>query len=652
MKLKQLVRNAILVQVLIWSFQFHTLNAQERYLLTTASNERLLMDQLLDPAGWVPFPSYADRQAWRQFAGGNEALFVSSAEKAMDYDWPSPTARDYLAYVKEGSREPVNSIMRERRDHLKNLVLGELMEGKGRFMEQIMNGVWAYCESTTWSEPAHFYLQKAGYGLPDSEEPTIDLNVGEVSNLLAWTWFFFREEFDRIDPLIGERLHNELYDNALDIYYDRIDFWWMSFDKRMHPHVNNWNPWINFNMLNTILLVEEDSLKRAWYTAKTMRSVDHFINTYPEDGGCDEGPGYWNVAGGALFEYLDLLSMASGEKIAVFEQDIIQKIGTYITKVSAGYPYVLNFADAGPTSRGNPQIVYRYGKAIGDAGMMDYAAFLADQGGNGMGSGRSILATLLNLNLHGELTGRDGKEPLPADFYLPDLQLAGGRDRAGSTDGFFFGMKAGHNGESHNHNDVGSFMVYYKGRPVLIDVGVATYIKATFDPVERWKLWYMQSQYHNTPLINGCQQAPGRQFRARDASFSGSKGEVRFGAELSGAYPEKAAVKSWKRDLVLKRGKTIRITENFKLAEATGETSLSYMTCIQPEEVSSRVLRLRGEDFSILLDGGDNIAITVEEKAVEDSRLRSYWGDRVYRIRLVYKGGKLEDFIRVELRPE
>ena len=40
---------------------------------------------------------------------------------------------------------------------------------------------------------------------------------------------------------------------------------------------------------------------------KILRSLDNFIDPYHDDGGCDEGPGYWSRAGGSLFDCLELL---------------------------------------------------------------------------------------------------------------------------------------------------------------------------------------------------------------------------------------------------------------------------------------------------------------------------------------------------------
>jgi hypothetical protein len=41
-------------------------------------------------------------------------------------------------------------------------------------------------------------------------------------------------------------------------------------------------------------------------------------------------------------------------------------------------------------------------------------------------------------------------------------------------------IKGGNNGESHNHNDVGSFIIYTDGEPLFIDPGVGEYTAKTF----------------------------------------------------------------------------------------------------------------------------------------------------------------------------
>jgi hypothetical protein len=88
------------------------------------------------------------------------------------------------------------------------------------------------------------------------------------------------------------------------------------------------------------------------------------------------------------------------------------------------------------------------------------------------------------------------------------------RDNAG----LFLATHGGHNDESHNHNDVGDFIIYYKGKPMIIDAGRGNYTARTFSK-QRYELWFTQSQHHNLPMINGIGQKDGRSFEAHDVVF-------------------------------------------------------------------------------------------------------------------------------------
>ena len=71
-----------------------------------------------------------------------------------------------------------------------------------------------------------------------------------------------------------------------------------------------------------------------------------------------------------------------------------------------------------------------------------------------------------------ELLMAKSAEPLIGCAWLPDIQVMVSRDKASSTEGLYIAAKAGHNQESHNHNDVGNFMVFYNGKPLLIDFNI------------------------------------------------------------------------------------------------------------------------------------------------------------------------------------
>ena len=603
---------------------------------------------------WVKYPSYYDRAAWESVPDNIRNATISAGEKYIGYEWPNMLASDYLEFSRTGDRNVVDVALAHRLSTLRFLFYAELMEGKGRFIDDIVNGLFTYFDQTYWGMSATFYLYEYGDSqshpktkLPDDTNPVIDLSVGDVASTISWIWYYLHEEFDKISPVINKRLIKEMREKVLEPYYSRNDFWWIT--GWNSGNVNNWTPWCSYNVLTSILLLEPDPQKRLDGIYKSMRSVDLFINSYPADGGCSEGPSYWNVAVGHLHNYLTLLRNLSGGGIDVFQNEIIKEMGRYIYKlyIANGRNYV-NFADAPAIINQNGIKILRYGQDISDPELVAFGAFLAEESdseskpvsGN-VGEALADLFTPLK-----EVTP---KEILVADSYLPNLQVAIGRDVEDSKEGFFFAAKGGNNGEQHNHNDVGSFVLYYNSNPIFIDPGVGTYTRETFS-ADRYRIWTMQSGYHNLPIINGQMQEAGTNYAASKSSFKSTPQEVVFSTDISKAYPEEAGVSTWVRTYTLLRGKRFIIKDKYELKGTYGKTSTVFMTPL-PCKVEQNGVLLSGKDFQLKLAYPSSIvSCDVEEVKIEDNRLSSVWGDKLYRIRFTLKGSGDKGDIKFEVK--
>ncbi|MCC6801718.1 MAG: heparinase II/III family protein, partial [Anaerolineae bacterium] len=207
--------------------------------------------------------------------------------------------------------------------------------------------------------------------------------------------------------------------------------------------------------------------------------------------------------------------------------------------------------------------------------------------------------------------------------------------------GFYVAAKGGHNNESHNHNDIGEFVVYRHGRPLLIDAGVETYSRKTFSP-QRYEIWTMQSAYHNLPSIDGVQQAPGESFAARDVTYTANDGCAELALDIAGAYPPEAGVKRWTRTIRLERGRVVTVADVYELDHTPRSLMLSLLTASEVALDEAGIIRLSAADLPdgrvsgtgvVRYDAG-RFAATVEPIPITDSRMSRVWGDRVYRILL------------------
>lgn len=608
------------------------------------------LNRLILPSDqWVPFPKIEDRAAWEGLPETVRRAHILEAEKYLGTEWPTPKASVFLDYVRDGNRSRFQRISFERRAMLAALVLGECMEGRGRFLDDILNGVWTICEETYWGVPAHVGAQKRGSGLPDVTEPTVDLFAAETGMLLAWTHYLLGGRLQEISPLVPERIRYEVDRRIVTVNLERDDFWWMGFSGRT---VNNWNPWICSNWLAAVLLLDQDQERRIASVSKVLRCLDNFLKPYPRDGGCDEGPGYWGRAAASLYDCLELLHSVSGGGIDVFDVPLIREMGRYIYRVHISGPYFINFADAAARISPDGGLIFRYGTRIRDPLLAGFGVYLArgQRVGEGAVTGSfgvlgRVLPTLFSLS---ELAFAEPRLPLQRDVWFPELEVMASRDQPGSALGLYVAAKGGHNAESHNHNDVGNFIVYADGVPVLIDVGVETYTAKTFSS-ERYEIWTMQSAYHNLPTVNRVMQKDGREYRAANVEYDSNDRKVEFELDLHQAYPEEAAVKFWRRTIILNRGKNVEVKDRFELEEARWPTQLSLMSWRVPTRAGAGSLRLTNpqqiqeKDPVRLLFDPDQFQVAIEEIPIEDGRLRSSWGERIYRILLTAREVVLRD---------
>ena len=283
---------------------------------------------------------------------------------------------------------------------------------------------------------------------------------------------------------------------------------------------------IRDSVLQCFLLLENDKNKLADAVYRTMVSVDKFINYVHSDGACEEGPSYWGHAAGKMYDYLQLLYDATGGKLSLYTNPLIRNMGEYISRTYVGDGWVVNFADASAKGGGDAGLIFRYGKAIGSDEMQKYAAWLSrKKGGIVITSGRDIFRTLQCLLYSEDMQKTTPVHQTPEVTWYPETQFCYLKNKKG----FFLAVKGGYNNESHNHNDVGTFSLYYNAVPVIIDAGVGTYTRQTFGK-ERYTIWTMQSNYHNLPMINGVPQKFGSEYKATDVvlRLGGNNEEIRM----------------------------------------------------------------------------------------------------------------------------
>lgn len=617
---------------------------------------------------WLPFPEYSDRDGWSVLFKTDSADMVQRGEKYLDYEWKFIPATAYLAFERTGDRKPMESIEGANRGALISLMLAELAEGKGRFIDQLANGAWHAAQQPSWVLAAHLPAQRTGRTLPDEREQLIDLGSGRYGAIVSLIWYFFHEEFDRINPTISYALKASIKRNILDSYLDPEEHtanWWIGYNGGM---LNNWTPWCTADVILSFLLVEDDQERLDSALRQSVMSMDLFLDYIQEDGACEEGPGYWGAAAGKTYEYLQILHDASGGRFDLFGNDRIRRMGEYPSRSFIGDGYVVNFADASARNSNPAELIWNFGNAVGSREMTDFAMYLLADTKNCrfrypsliLNDGYRALYTIrsgirmreLADSLNSAVADGGGdaaafgkvmaslRKDVPASTWYPETEHCFIRN----SSGWFLGAKGGYNDESHNHNDVGTFILYIRNTPVFIDAGVGTYTKKTFSRTDRYTIWSMQCDWHSLPMINSCAQPYGRDYRSEDAECDISRGT--FSVDIAGAYPEEAMCGSWVRSyrVALKGKPSVTVTDVFSLKErkaADVEHFLVKGKVLLPGDEHEGKQVAPGE-LLILCDGGLVVKMSypasltpgTDIMSLDDRAMTRVWGDSLTRINL------------------
>ncbi len=627
------------------------------------------------------YPNISNRESWEGLPSQLKKEITEAGQEAQKTPWTQLLISDFTEFSKSGNRLAFEDKYFPRRRKLSALVMAECVENKGRFLDDILDGLYLILEETTWCLPAHnSYIRdtKQEY-LPDEGRPIIDLFDAETGAFVAMAEYLLRPQLEKISPYICSYVDKRLNDRIFKPYFAE-HFWWMGNGKEP---MCNWTPWITQNVLLSALTRKEDFFtedERRKFIEKAAVSLDYFLDEYGDDGCCNEGAQYYSHAGLCLFGALEIMRNALDDGYCekknhfadVFKEPLISNIGSYIVKMHAAGDYYINFADCSPICGRRTAREYLYGKATGDEALMSFAALDFAKAS----LPERLLCDEINLFYHvmqafscEEMLSFKGKELPPSDSFFESTGLMIARDEH-----FVLAAKAGNNADSHNHNDVGSFTVYKDGQPLIIDLGVETYRAKTFSD-KRYEIWTMQSQFHNLPTFLekdydgklGADSAQdlydsrivmekdGAAFKATDVSCDlcrkpgceGASSEaVSFDAaslsegqavastlkmEISHAYGDDR-IKSYAREVSLIKGEGIIVKDSY---DGDLDAALSIMTYEKPEMIKSDSLgasiSLKLGEAGILDIHGAELA-GIEPIEITDPRLSIAWKHEVYRI--------------------
>ncbi len=580
---------------------------------TFLSREEIL-NRVRQKACFNYFPGIENRMLWEQLPEEKKMQLIREAEQAASEPVPFLSAADYLKFPREGNRISYETPYLRRRQLLAMLVLGEGAEFKGRFLDPITELLWQILAEPVWCWPAHQHLD--GRLLPGPEDWVVDLFAGQTAKLLTDTFLLMGNVLEKNNlSSLNERIRHEINRRILEPvekYSDETCFWYSGF--------NNWSVWCAYTVSSSALVFWNDRKERlANFLFQHMIPVQRFYNRYEKDGGCDEGPCYWALSVGMLFNYLNLIQHALGGLEETLRDPKLKAMADFLPGINLCGKYFLAFADTEPMLLKVPRgLFFQYGQLVGSPELQALALTLPspDPALYRFGNRDS---NFFDEAMADFAIAKDFRPELhhhAADFWEVRKICILRQNPDDPEKGTVCALKGGHNGESHNHLDLGHCTVFHNGKPVIIDIGRGTYNHQVFSD-RRFEVWYIGSPGHNAARFDGAGQGIGTEF-ACSAALDGDLASY----DLTAAYGKECGLRSYIRQMELDRTTGDVIFR--EKAEFAGRKQIDlrfYSTCV-PEEITARSLQLGSMK---MVCSNINI-IHAGEYRYQDEKIGKLWG--------------------------
>lgn len=525
-----------------------------------------------------PIPPASDREAWHEVRQATCKAAIKRAESYMGVNWQAIYATDIILAAVQNDIQPFAGKYAYRRNALSALALGEAIEGKGRFLSDIINLCFMICEETAWTLPENLTRPDGAPDcLPDIERPLLDIGAARTGELLATTLYMHREKFREASPLIAVRIEREITLRVIDPF---INTRALCFE-RIPGEVDLTAEGIRA-CLAALLFTEREDRYRWGGIKHAMALLDDCLDRLPADGNVPGGMGNFEYGAGCIMECLELISEATGGRPSFFMMSALRNIGDFIISNHIYLDY-FNCPDSSPAHLAiDANLLYRCGELIRSDELKALSAYLMRLHSDASYRILPLISAARAVTGENAMLRHDARPPMPMDYYLRSEALFCARSRTGTQDGFFVSFAGGVN-RPGGHADAGNISLFFNGEPVLPDLGDLPYA-SSLSPEERAALWETQSQYHNLPVINNRAQAMGIQYMATEPVWEIAPERSRATLDISHAYPDDASVISWQRTVAIIRNERpcVRLWEVAEFGLDSNEIEFNFITTQRP----------------------------------------------------------------------
>ncbi len=384
----------------------------------------------------------------------------------------------FRLFKDKGDRTAYQRVFFKRQHRLYAMAFMTLLYPENEsYLELLQDTIWEICDQYVWALPAHIEnIEVNNVGELDLDATTMSMALAMIKIMLE----------NRLHPLIKSRIDYEIDRRLVEPFFKQNWHW--------EYRQNNWTAVCAGATGCTIMLNRPELFEKA--QARLNEDMASYISSYKNDGVCVEGAGYWSYGFGYFIEYARMQREFTNGKVDLLKDEKIKSISTFLQKLFLDRDVIVNYGDCGAgTSVCVPHgFMYSLKNLYPDVLELPPMERLSMQ--------VHYFPFAISAFVFFDKDYTYGKLSKEAEYYMSDCGWFTKR-----TSKYGFSARGGCNGESHNHNDVGTFILAVDNDQLIIDMGGRPYTRQYFEHKTRYTYLETSSRGHNVPIINGKYQA-------------------------------------------------------------------------------------------------------------------------------------------------
>jgi hypothetical protein len=497
-----------------------------------------------------------------------------------------------------------NSWISNLRHSMLELAFMYQMTNDQKYADKAFEFAEALCTLPLWNIKAHefpiIYDRVWPWNALNNDDQVVfnfDIRTGDVATEMgiAYDWLYTGLSKAQRDQMRGAML-----EKAILIARNNYDYhWWAT------SYKCNWNTicFSGLGVSSMALLTEDPSLIDV--VIETYKRTTLFLNELGDDGGWQEGRGYWAYGMRASIFFMDAMDRLSDGEYSLYEHPKLQKYPVDF----ALYGLTGYFGDGTGKVVGSTHLINKLTEKTGNTDAAWYRE-------NMMNQGKEIFDILW------PVPDVEPVKPKVASRHFSTIDWAFMRSDFKNPDNVTVACKAGYNDDPHHgHLDIGQFSVYWKNQYFITDLGHGDYFyDEKYFNEARWTYPPANSAGHNLVYVNGEQQISAKlKNQPWKEGIGGKILDFRASEEMdytlmdpTNAYPKKE-MQGWRRHIVLLKPDIVLVLDEVK-SKVGSEIEARFHPGVEMEVY---------EDLTILIgEKGQQMAIipTETDAAMEAGR--------------------------------